>query len=106
MKSLLREWIMVQTGAYNKAARQYELPEDMIGDAARFVACHEVGHSLGLRHNMIASNAYATDSLRSKTFTDKVKGTAASIMDYARFNYVAQPGDGISRSLPRSALTT
>ena len=62
VKSLLREWIMVQTGAYNKAARQYELPEDMIGDAARFVACHEVGHSLGLRHNMIASNAYATDS--------------------------------------------
>ena len=101
VKSLLREWIMVQTGAYNKAARQYELPEDMIGDAARFVACHEVGHSLGLRHNMIASNAYATDSLRSKAFTDKVKGTAASIMDYARFNYVAQPGDGIKQISPQ-----
>ena len=101
VKSLLREWIMVQTGAYNKAARQYELPEDMIGDAARFVACHEVGHSLGLRHNMIASNAYVTDSLRSKAFTDKVKGTAASIMDYARFNYVAQPGDGIKQISPQ-----
>ena len=93
VKSLLREWIMVQTGAYNKEARQYELPEALIGDAARFVACHEVGHSLGLRHNMIASNAYPTDSLRSKSFTDHVCGTAASIMDYARFNYVAQPGD-------------
>lgn len=95
VKSLLREWIMVQTGAYNKEARHYELPEALIGDAARFVACHEVGHSLGLRHNMIASNAYPTDSLRSKSFTDRVCGTAASIMDYARFNYVAQPEDKI-----------
>lgn len=95
VKSLLREWIMVQTGAYNKEARHYELPEALIGDAARFVACHEVGHSLGLRHNMIASNAYPTDSLRSKSFTDHVCGTAASIMDYARFNYVAQPEDKI-----------
>lgn len=101
VKSLLREWIMVQTGAYNKEARQYELPEALIGDAARFVACHEVGHSLGLRHNMIASNAYPTDSLRSKSFTDHVCGTAASIMDYARFNYVAQPGDGIQQISPQ-----
>lgn len=101
MKSLLREWIMVQTGVYNKEARQYELPEALIGDAARFVACHEVGHSLGLRHNMIASNAYPTDSLRSKSFTDHVCGTAASIMDYARFNYVAQPGDGIQQISPQ-----
>lgn len=100
VKSLLREWIMVQTGAYNKAARQYELPDTLIGDAARFVACHEVGHSLGLRHNMIASNAYPTDSLRSQAFTDRVGGTAASIMDYARFNYVAQPGDGIKTISP------
>ena len=101
VKSLLREWIMVQTGAYNKEARHYELPEALIGDAARFVACHEVGHSLGLRHNMIASNAYPTDSLRSKSFTDHVCGTAASIMDYARFNYVAQPGDGIQQISPQ-----
>lgn len=100
VKSLLREWIMVQTGAYNKAARQYELPDSLIGDAARFVACHEVGHSLGLRHNMIASNAYPTDSLRSQAFTDRVGGTAASIMDYARFNYVAQPGDGVKMISP------
>lgn len=100
VKSLLREWIMVQTGAYNKEARQYELPDSLIGDAARFVACHEVGHSLGLRHNMIASNAYPTDSLRSKSFTGRVGGTAASIMDYARFNYVAQPGDGIKMISP------
>ncbi len=100
VKSLLREWIMVQTGAYNPAAQQYQLPDTLIGDAARFVACHEVGHSLGLRHNMIASNAYATDSLRSSHFTDRVGGTSASIMDYARFNYVAQPGDGVKQIAP------
>ena len=92
---------MVQTGAYNKDARQYKLPETLIGDAARFVACHEVGHSLGLRHNMIASNAYPTDSLRSREFTDRVGGTAASIMDYARFNYIAQPGDNIRMISPQ-----
>ena len=95
VRSLLREWIMVQTGAYNKAAQQYALPDSLIGEAARFVACHEVGHSLGLRHNMIASNAWPTDSLRSAEYMDRVGGTAPSIMDYARFNYVAQPGDGV-----------
>jgi hypothetical protein len=98
--SLIREWLMVQTAPYNPAARTLKLPESMIGDAARFVICHEVGHSLGLRHNMIASAAYPTDSLRSRTFTDRVGGTSASIMDYARFNYVAQPGDGVTMNSP------
>jgi hypothetical protein len=98
--SLIREWLMVQTAPYNPAARTPNLPEEMIGDAARFVICHEVGHSLGLRHNMIASAAYPTDSLRSKSFTDRVGGTSASIMDYARFNYVAQPGDGVTHNSP------
>ncbi len=60
--SLLREWIVVQTGAVNPAVRNPELPDSLMGDAARFVACHEVGHSLGLKHNMIASWAYPTDS--------------------------------------------
>ncbi len=96
VRSLLREWITVQTGAYNKAAQQYALPDSLVGEAARFVACHEVGHSLGLRHNMIASNAWPTDSLRSDSFMKSVGGTASSIMDYARFNYVAQPGDGVT----------
>lgn len=100
VRSLLKEWIMVQTSAYDKAARSTSLPDSLIGDAARFVACHEVGHSLGLRHNMRASNAYATDSLRSATFTNKMGGTAASIMDYARFNYVAQPGDNVKITSP------
>src|SRR5436189_3836917 len=58
-----------------------------------YVANHEVGHSLGLRHNMVASTYYPVDSLRSKSFTCRMKGTSPSIMDYARYNYVAQPGD-------------
>ena len=100
VQSLISEWIMVQTGAQNPEARSLRLPEELIGDAVRFVACHEVGHSLGLRHNMIASNAYPTDSLRSASFTARMGGTSASIMDYARFNYVAQPGDGVKVMSP------
>ena len=95
VKSLLKEWIMVQTSAVDPAARQSVLPDSLMGDAARFVACHEVGHSLGLRHNMRASAAYSVDSLRSASFTNKIGGTSASIMDYARFNYIAQPQDDV-----------
>jgi hypothetical protein len=100
VQSLISEWIKVQTGAQNHQARRMRLPEELIGDAVRFVACHEVGHSLGLRHNMIASNAYPTDSLRSVSFTQRMGGTSSSIMDYARFNYVAQPGDGVKVMSP------
>ncbi len=100
VQSLIREWVMVQTAAVDSRARTLQLPDELIGDAARFVACHEVGHSLGLRHNMIASAAYPTDSLRSATFTQRIGGTSASIMDYARFNYVAQPGDGVKVMSP------
>ena len=100
VQSLISEWIKVQTGAQNPQARRVRLPEQLIGDAVRFVACHEVGHSLGLRHNMIASNAYPTDSLRSVSFTQRMGGTSSSIMDYARFNYVAQPGDGVKVMSP------
>ena len=100
VQSLISEWIMVQTGAANPEARTLDLPVELIGDAVRFVACHEAGHSLGLRHNMIASAAYPTDSLRSQTFTRQTGGTSASIMDYARFNYVAQPGDNVQVMSP------
>lgn len=92
---ILNEWIIVQTGAVDPRARSLELPEELIGDAMRFVACHEVGHSLGLRHNMMASAAIPTDSLRSASYVNELGGTSSSIMDYARFNYVAQPGDGV-----------
>ena len=95
---MLQEWITVQTGVVRPEARGVKLPDELMGDAMRFVACHEVGHSLGLRHNMIASWTFPTDSLRSKTFTDRMNTTSSSIMDYARFNYVAQPEDNVSRS--------
>lgn len=92
---LLHDWVIIQTGAVDPRARTLELPEELLGDAMRFVACHEVGHSLGLRHNMMASAAIPTDSLRSRSYIRHLGGTSASIMDYARFNYVAQPGDSV-----------
>ena len=90
--SLLYTWRMLQTAAVDPSVRQITLPEEVMGDAIRYVARHEVGHCFGLMHNMASSNAFPTDSLRSATFTQKY-GTTPSIMDDARFNYVAQPGD-------------
>lgn len=98
--TMLQKWNVIQTGTVNPEARAVVLPDELMGDAMRFVACHEVGHSLGLRHNMIASAAFPTDSLRSKTFTDKMNSTSSSIMDYARYNYVTQPGDGVTALSP------
>ncbi len=93
--TMLQEWNTVQTGAVRSEVRGNTIPENLMGDAIRFVACHEVGHSLGLRHNMMGSWAYQTDSLRSEAFTTKMNSTSSSIMDYARYNYVAQPEDGV-----------
>jgi len=90
--TLLRNWFFVQTAAINEDARGVEFKEEIMGRLIRFVSAHEVGHTLGLPHNMGSSVAYPVDSLRSSNFTDKF-GTAPSIMDYARFNYVAQPED-------------
>ena len=97
--SLLQQWITVQTGAIDSNVRSTILPDDIMGDAVRFVLCHEVGHTLGLRHNMMGSWTIPVDSLRSKSYTD-VNGTSSSIMDYARYNYVAQPNDGVTRLSP------
>ncbi len=89
---LLRNWLFVQTAAVNPDARKTEFKNEVMGELIRFISSHEVGHTLGLPHNFGSSSAYPVDSLRSATFTKKY-GTAPSIMDYARFNYVAQPGD-------------
>jgi hypothetical protein len=91
-----RNRLMIETGAANPAARSLKLDTALMGMAMRAVITHEIGHALGLPHNMGASWAYPVDSLRSPTFTEAM-GVAPTIMDYARQNYIAQPGDGVTR---------
>ena len=91
-----RNRLMIETGAANPAARSLEIDEALIGETMRQVIAHEIGHALGLPHNMIASSAFPVDSLRSPTFTSAY-GVAPTIMDYTRQNYIAQPGDGVTR---------
>lgn len=97
---LLRDWYFVQTAAVNPEARKAKFTDEQMGELIRFVSSHEIGHTLGLPHNFGSSYAYPVDSLRSKSFTDK-HGTAPSIMDYARFNYIAQPGDNVTHLYPQ-----
>ena len=93
--SLVHDWYMVQASSIDEAARKMHYDEALMGELIRFVSSHEVGHSLGLRHNFGSSAMVPTDSLRSKSWVEK-HGHTPSIMDYARFNYVAQPEDGIT----------
>jgi len=101
--TLLHNWFFVQTAAINPDAQKPGFKDDVMGRLIRFVSSHEVGHTLGLPHNMGSSPAYPVDSLRSASFTKKF-GTAASIMDYARFNYIAQPGDKEVALMPNIGL--
>lgn len=94
--TLVHDWYMIQAGTIDEAARQMKYDTELMGQLIRFVSSHEVGHTLGLRHNMGSSSTVPVDSLRSKSFVE-AHGHTPSIMDYARFNYVAQPEDGISQ---------
>lgn len=93
---LLHSWYMIQAGAVDPRARKMHFDDELMGELIRFVSSHEVGHTLGLRHNMGASSQTPVENLRNKKWVE-ANGHTVSIMDYARFNYVAQPEDHISK---------
>jgi hypothetical protein len=90
-----RNRLLLETGAANPSARSLEIPEELMGETMRQVITHEIGHALGLQHNLVASSSFPVESLRDPKFTSKY-GVSATIMDYARQNYIAQPGDGLA----------
>ncbi len=96
---LTQLWYFVQCSAVDKRARHLPLPDELTGELLRSVATHEVGHTLGLRHNHRASQAYSIQQLRDPAFTAE-HGNVASIMSYGRYNYVAQPEDKVARLIP------
>ncbi len=93
--SLVRDWYFIQTAAVDPRARQLRFPDSLMGELIRFVSSHEVGHTLGLRHNYGSSSTVPVENLRNKSWVE-ANGHTPSIMDYARFNYVAQPEDKIT----------
>jgi hypothetical protein len=97
---LVQLWYFVQCGGSDPRVTRLPLPDDLIGDCLRYVCCHEVGHTLGLRHNHRASQPFTVAQLRDSKFAEK-HGTVASIMSYGRFNYVAQPEDKVHGYLPK-----
>ena len=92
---LVRNWYLIQAAPNDARARSMEFPDELMGRLVRFVSSHEVGHTLGLRHNFGSSSSVPVENLRNKEWVAK-NGHTPSIMDYARFNYVAQPEDGLS----------
>lgn len=95
---LLRNWYFIQCSPVDPAARKMTFDTELMGQLVRFVSSHEVGHTLGLRHNFAGTAFFTADQLRDTTFLRK-HGHTTSIMDYSRFNYVAQPGDNIPQEL-------
>lgn len=95
--TLVHDWYMVQASSIDQAAQKMHYDEELMGQLIRFVSSHEVGHTLGLRHNFGASSSVPVEKLRDKAWVEE-HGHTPSIMDYARFNYVAQPEDGLTQN--------
>lgn len=95
--NLVHDWYMIQAGPLDARARKMVFDDELMGDLVRFVSSHEIGHTLGLRHNMGASSQTPVEKLRNKAWVE-ANGHTVSIMDYARFNYVAQPEDNIGKA--------
>ncbi|MEW5981374.1 MAG: zinc-dependent metalloprotease [Acidobacteriota bacterium] len=93
--NLARDWYFTQVGPLDPRAKALPLPDDLMGELIRYIVAHEVGHTLGFQHNMKASSLYPVEKVRDREWV-KTMGHTPTLMDYSRFNYVAQPEDGIA----------